>query len=184
MTSPAVRWAGQGLSAGCAGAITGIAAAGSPLPSAAVIPDRLRPLLDETRPVAERDLLLGRETSRPDLDLTTDARPEETKRLLAGWADAIWTQGERFGTIGAKRGDRLYEITTHRAEAYRPDSRKPDVKFGDAVEADLSRRDFTVNAMALSLPEPELIDPFGGAADLAAKRLRTPLSPDESFTVR
>ena len=87
----------------------------------------------------------------------------------------MWTQGERFGTIGADDGGRDFEITTHRAEAYTPDSRKPEVVFADAVEADLSRRDFTVNAMALSLPEPELVDPFGGAADLAAGRLRTPL---------
>ena len=93
----------------------------------------------------------------------------------------MWTQGERFGTIGCRRGGWDFEITTHRAEAYTPDSRKPEVVFADAVEADLSRRDFTVNAMALSLPDPELVDPFGGAADLAAGRLRTPLSPEESF---
>ncbi len=164
----------------------------------AMVPERLRPVLDEARPLAERfaaanhriylvggivrDLLLGRSISAPDLDLTTDARPEETKRLLEGWADSVWTQGERFGTIGARRGDRLVEITTHRAEAYTSDSRKPHVEYADDVEVDLSRRDFTVNAMALSLPDPVLIDPFGGAADLAAGRLRTPLTPDESFT--
>lgn len=163
-----------------------------------MIPERLRPVLAETRPLAERferaghrlylvggivrDLILGRSLDRPDIDLTTDARPEETKRILDGWAEALWTQGERFGTIGAKRGDRAFEITTHRAEAYRPDSRKPDVRFADRIESDLSRRDFTVNAMALALPEPALIDPFGGAADLAAGRLRTPLAPDESFS--
>jgi poly(A) polymerase len=94
----------------------------------------------------------------------------------------VWTQGKRFGTIGLKLGDRTIEITTHRAEAYRPDSRKPEVVFADAIEADLSRRDFTVNAMALSLPDLQLIDPFGGAADLAAGSLRTPLSPEESFS--
>jgi poly(A) polymerase len=94
----------------------------------------------------------------------------------------MWDQGKRFGTIGLKKGGRTYEITTHRAEAYSPDSRKPDVEFSDAIEADLSRRDFTVNAMALRLPSADLIDPFGGLADLAAYRLRTPLSPDESFT--
>jgi poly(A) polymerase len=158
----------------------------------------LTPILDETRPLAERftasgkhlylvggivrDLLAGRPLEQPDIDLTTDARPEETKRLLAGWADALWTQGERFGTIGAKHGDRSFEITTHRAEAYQPDSRKPDVVFADAIEADLSRRDFTVNAMALTLPEPELVDPFDGSADLLVhRRLRTPVGADESF---
>jgi len=163
-----------------------------------VIPDRLQPVLDEVRPLAERfgaagfrtylvggtvrDLLLGRELTR-DFDLTTDAPPDDIERLLVGWADAVWTQGKRFGTIGAKKDGRDLEITTHRAEAYAPDSRKPEVRFSDSVEADLSRRDFTVNAMALSLGgEPTLIDPFDGAVDLATNRLRTPLSPDESFT--
>jgi poly(A) polymerase len=119
-----------------------------------------------------------------DFDATTDARPEETKKILSGWADAVWTQGERFGTIGAKKNGRVYEITTHRAEAYSPDSRKPDVAFADAIDADLSRRDFTVNAMALELTgsEPALIDPYNGAADLIARVLRTPLSPEESFS--
>jgi poly(A) polymerase len=100
------------------------------------------------------------------------------------WADAVWVQGKRFGTIGCRKDGRDFEITTHRAEAYSPDSRKPDVVFGDDIETDLSRRDFTVNAMALSLsrPDPELIDPYGGAVDLATKRLRTPLSPEESFS--
>jgi poly(A) polymerase len=163
------------------------------------VPERLRPVLEQARPLAERfaaedrrlylvggivrDLLVGHELSPSrDIDLTTDARPDETKRIVSDWADAVWTQGERFGTIGCKKGQWQFEITTHRAEAYSPDSRKPDVVFADAVEADLSRRDFTVNAMALSLPDPELIDPFSGAADLAAGRLRTPLSPEESFT--
>ncbi|MBV9254291.1 MAG: CCA tRNA nucleotidyltransferase, partial [Actinobacteria bacterium] len=128
-----------------------------------------------------RDLLAGRQLVQPDIDLTTDARPADTKKLLAGWADDLWTQGEKFGTIGARKGGRSFEITTHRAEAYVPDSRKPTVEYSDAVEADLSRRDFTVNAMALRLPEAELIDPFDGVADLAASRLRTPLAPEESF---
>src|SRR4029079_14774192 len=97
--------------------------------------------------------------------------------VVEGWADAMWNQGERFGTIGVRRGDHEYEITTHRAEAYVPESRKPEVRFSDQIETVLSRRDFTVNAMALSLPDPVLIDPFGGAADLAASRLRTPLAP-------
>ena len=156
-------------------------------------------MLDATRPLAERftqadrrlylvggivrDLLAGREIERPDIDLTTDARPEETKRILDGWADAVWTQGERFGTIGAKRDGRTFEITTHRADAYDPSSRKPEVAFGDDIEADLSRRDFTVNAMALALPEPELIDPFDGRNDLLVdRRLRTPLAPEISFS--
>lgn len=129
-----------------------------------------------------RDLLVGRELAADrDIDLTTDARPEQIKQLVRDLADAVWTQGERFGTIGCKRGEWTFEITTHRAEAYTPDSRKPEVRFADVVETDLSRRDFTVNAMALALPDPELIDPFDGAGDLAAARLRTPLSPEESF---
>ncbi|MEX2659201.1 MAG: CCA tRNA nucleotidyltransferase [Acidimicrobiales bacterium] len=169
-----------------------------------MVPARLQPVLDEVRPVAERlggrghqaylvggsvrDLLLDRDPGR-DFDLTTDARPDDIEAAVRGWADAVWTQGKRFGTIGCRKGGRDFEITTHRAEAYSPDSRKPDVTFADAIEADLSRRDFTVNAMALRVPasadgeqQPELIDPFHGAVDLAAKRLRTPLSPEESFT--
>ena len=164
-----------------------------------MIPDRLRPVLERARPLAERfeeagfrlylvggvvrDLLLGRELGPGrDIDLTTDARPADTKRIVKGWAESVWTQGERFGTIGCRRDGWDYEITTHRAEAYDPDSRKPRVEFAAAIDADLSRRDFTVNAMALALPEPELIDPFGGATDLAAGRLRTPLSPEASFS--
>ena len=163
-----------------------------------VVPDRFTPVLDDLAPLAERfqtagrrlylvggtvrDLILGREPSG-DIDATTDARPDEIKAVLSGWADAVWTQGERFGTIGARHGEQDYEITTHRAEAYTADSRKPEVVFADAVEADLSRRDFTVNAMALEVTtsSPVLVDPFGGAADLAAQVLRTPLSPEESF---
>ena len=116
-----------------------------------------------------------------DLDLTTDARPDETERLVRDWADAMWTQGARFGTIGLRKGDQVYEITTHRAEVYVPESRKPEVTYGDDVITDLSRRDFTINALALRLPDMELIDPFEGLADLAAGRLRTPLDPDISF---
>ncbi len=117
----------------------------------------------------------------PDYDLTTDARPDEIERIVGGWADALWTQGKRFGTIGCRHGGRIYEITTHRAEVYRPDSRKPEVSFGDDIGADLSRRDFTVNALALKLPEMALVDPFDGLGDLAAGRLRTPLDPEVSF---
>jgi poly(A) polymerase len=164
-----------------------------------MIPERLQPLLEETAPLAERfaaagwrlylvggsvrDAILGRPIeSLGDLDFTTDARPDDIENVVSGWADALWDQGRRFGTIGMKKDGRIYEVTTHRAEAYTPESRKPEVQFSDAVEADLSRRDFTVNAMALSLPGAELIDPFGGLADLAGYRLRTPLSPAESFT--
>jgi poly(A) polymerase len=163
-----------------------------------VIPDRLAPLLAETAPIAERfsaagarlylvggvvrDAVLGRNDPCTDLDFTTDALPDATEAILSGWAEAMWTQGKRFGTIGAKINGQKVEITTHRAEAYHPDSRKPDVVFADAVEADLSRRDFTVNAMALSLPDMTLIDPFDGMDDLAAGRLRTPLAAEESFS--
>jgi poly(A) polymerase len=163
-----------------------------------VIPERLQPILDEVRPLAERfenagqriylvggvvrDLVLGRLQPGHDLDLTTDARPERTLELLDGWADAVWTQGQAFGTIGARRRGVTFEVTTHRAEAYRSDSRKPAVVYSDDITVDLSRRDFTVNAMALRLPEPELIDPYGGVTDLATGRLRTPLSPEESFS--
>jgi poly(A) polymerase len=163
-----------------------------------VVPERLRPLITETAELAARfdaaghrlylvggvvrDAILGRLRDDADLDFTTDALPDETEQLVAGIASAVWTQGKRFGTIGLRLGSRRLEITTHRAEAYTPDSRNPSVVFADAVEADLSRRDFTVNAMALSLPELRLIDPFDGAGDLAAHRLRTPLSPEESFS--
>jgi poly(A) polymerase len=165
-----------------------------------VIPERFAPVLAELQPLAERfsaaghrlylvggtvrDLLLGRDVVA-DFDCTTDARPAETKRILTGWGDAVWAQGERFGTIGARHNGRTFEVTTHRAEAYRPGSRKPDVTYADAIEEDLSRRDFTINAMALLIgadTELELIDPFGGAADLATKRLRTPLLPHVSFS--
>lgn len=188
-----------------------------------MVPERLQPLLAETAPLANRflargyrlflvggsvrDAILGRPLAEIDLDFTTNARPDEIEAAVSGWADAVWDQGRRFGTIGCIRAGRRYEITTHRAEAYHPDSRKPSVSFADDVAADLSRRDFTVNAMALDLgvagpgvsgsvdhpgdgpagSEPKvvmatLIDPFGGVEDLAAGRLRTPLSPEESFT--
>jgi poly(A) polymerase len=163
-----------------------------------VIPERLQHLVDETADIAAlfdragkrlylvggivRDALLGRRGDDRDLDFTTDALPDDIEAIVRGWADAVWTQGKRFGTIGAKKGDRSIEITTHRAEAYTPDSRKPEVEFSSEIEADLSRRDFTVNAMALRLPGMEMIDPFDGLADLAAGVLRTPLAPEVSFS--
>jgi poly(A) polymerase len=162
-----------------------------------VVPERLSPLVAETAELAARfvaagrslylvggvvrDAILDRLSPGHDLDFTTDADPDLVEQLIAGWADAVWLQGKRFGTVGARRGERTYEITTHRAEAYRPDSRKPEVRFSSSVETDLSRRDFTVNAMALRVPDLELVDPFAGVADLAARRLRTPLTPQESF---
>jgi poly(A) polymerase len=127
-----------------------------------------------------RDALLGR--LGPDLDFTTSARPEQVERLIAGWADAVWDIGREFGTIGARKGDWRIEITTFRAEAYDPDSRKPAVTYGDTLEGDLGRRDFTVNALAVNLPGTELVDPFGGLTDLAAGVLRTPARPEDSFT--
>ncbi|MGC8463281.1 MAG: CCA tRNA nucleotidyltransferase [Acidimicrobiales bacterium] len=170
-----------------------------------VLPERVRPLVDATTELSERfeaagyalylvggsvrdAIVAGSLPDRTgsgglddDLDFTTNARPDEIERLVSGWADAVWTQGKRFGTIALLHAGRRYEITTHRAEAYEPTSRKPDVAFGDRVEDDLVRRDFTVNAMALRLPDLELIDPYGGLADLAAHRLATPLDPTVAF---
>jgi poly(A) polymerase len=164
------------------------------------VPERFRPYVEATEEVARRFAAAGRSlslvggsvrdalfpgptgTASPhDLDLTTDALPAETERLVQGWADDIWTQGERFGTIGCRKGTQVYEITTYRAEVYVPESRKPEVTFGEDLAVDLSRRDFTMNALALRLPDMELIDPFDGLGDLAAGRLRTPLDPEISF---
>ncbi len=166
-----------------------------------MIPERFRPVLAEIAPLTERfaaaghrlylvggtvrDLLLGDvDLSALDFDATTDARPDQIKACLHGWADAIWTQGERFGTIGAKRGERVYEITTHRADVYHDESRKPDVAFAERIEEDLARRDFTINALALELTAdtPVLVDPHDGAIDLMTRTLRTPLAPEESFS--
>ncbi|HEX6150155.1 MAG TPA: CCA tRNA nucleotidyltransferase [Nocardioides sp.] len=127
-----------------------------------------------------RDALLGRPVT--DLDLTTSARPEETERLVAGWAEAVWDIGRAFGTIGLRRGDWHLEITTYRADSYDPSSRKPAVDYGDSLEGDLLRRDFTVNAMAISIPDRAFTDPFGGIVDLAHRRLRTPGRPEDSFS--
>jgi poly(A) polymerase len=127
-----------------------------------------------------RDAMLGRMST--DLDLTTSARPETTERLVRGWADAVWDVGREFGTIGCRKGPWTVEITTYRSEAYDPTSRKPDVAYGDTLDGDLGRRDFTVNAMALRLPEREFADPFGGIVDLAHQVLRTPGRPEDSFS--
>ena len=166
-----------------------------------MVPERFDPVLAQLAPLAERfaasghrlylvggtvrDLMADMARDDFDLDLTTDARPPDIKAAVDGWADAVWTQGERFGTIGAKRHDRIYEITTFRAESYSDASRKPHVTYADEIEVDLGRRDFTVNAMALELTggrTPTLVDPHGGADDLDRRMLRTPLGPDISFS--
>jgi poly(A) polymerase len=126
-----------------------------------------------------RDAFLDREIG--DVDITTDARPDVVEATVRGWADSVWLQGQRFGTVGCEKNGERFEITTFRADVYRPDSRKPEVTYAADVETDLSRRDFTVNAMALALDDPHLVDPFGGLTDLAARVLRTPLSPEVSF---
>ena len=128
-----------------------------------------------------RDAILGRLGN--DLDFTTDAHPLESKKILKVWAENVWDTGIAFGTIAAKLGDTTVEVTTYRTESYDEESRNPDVEFGDSIEGDLSRRDFTVNSMALELTtnSPEFIDPFGGIEDLAMKVLRTPASATQSF---
>jgi poly(A) polymerase len=126
-----------------------------------------------------RDALLGR--LGQDLDFTTDARPDDIERLITGWAEAIWDVGREFGTIAAQKSGLTLEITTYRSESYDPASRKPEVMFGDSLEGDLVRRDFTVNAMAFTLPDHSFVDPHGGLRDLAAKRLMTPGTPKSSF---
>ncbi len=128
-----------------------------------------------------RDAFLDRARPDSDIDITTDARPDVIERVVKGWADSVWLQGERFGTVGCEKNGDPFEITTFRAEIYRDDSRKPEVTFSDDLNTDLSRRDFTINAIAIALDEPELFDPHDGLGDLAARRLRTPLSPEVSF---
>ena len=129
-----------------------------------------------------RDAILGRLGN--DLDFTTDAHPHETKKILKEWADNVWDTGIVFGTVAGKRDETTVEVTTYRTEKYEESSRKPDVEFGDTIEGDLSRRDFTVNAMALELTteKPEFIDPFGGIEDLTKRILRTPASAEQSFS--
>jgi poly(A) polymerase len=126
-----------------------------------------------------RDAFLGRES--PDLDLTTSASPEETEAILAAWANTHWDVGRAFGTIGARKGHHVVEVTTYRADAYDRVTRKPVVAFGDNLPDDLVRRDFAVNAMAMRLPSLEFVDPHHGLADLAARILRTPAAPEVSF---
>ena len=132
-----------------------------------------------------RDLLLRRKSH--DLDFCTSARPEQFEPILRHWGrDGFWDMGRKFGTLGALRrradgSEVSVEVTTYRSDTYDPTSRKPEVNFGDTLEGDLSRRDFTVNAMALRVPDLEFVDPFGGANDLNRKLLRTPASPEQSF---
>ncbi len=129
-----------------------------------------------------RDAILGRLGN--DLDFTTDAKPAQTKKILESWADAVWEIGAEFGTIAARKGDIEVEITTYRSESYDPNSRKPDVQFGESIEADLKRRDFTINAMALELTTqpPTFIDLFNGITDLQNKVIKTPGKPEDSFS--
>jgi len=166
------------------------------------VPPRLQPLLAPGAPAQRvaaaltdagyqcylvggslRDALMGRERSGgAEFDFATDARPEAIEKLLRPIGRGVVLVGARFGTVSAIVDDVPCEVTTFRSDVYHPESRKPEVVFGDDIETDLSRRDFSVNAMALRLPDPLLIDPFEGAVDLAEGRLRTPLSPDVSFT--
>jgi len=127
-----------------------------------------------------RDAMLGRRQN--DLDFATSARPVRTEELLTGWADTIWDMGRAFGTIGCRKGAWNVVITTYRSEAYDPTSRKPTVDFGDTLAGDLGRRDFTVNAMAVVVPDRTFEDPFGGIVDLGHRVLRTPGKPEDSFS--
>ncbi len=167
---------------------------------AVVIPERMRWLVDPALPPMQlgelfaaagyeiylvggsvRDAFLER-TKEFDYDFATDARPDTVEKLLSGWADSVYTVGKTFGTIGAIKDGYDVEVTTFRREVYRDDSRKPHVDYSDTIEEDLSRRDFTVNAMAISFPGLEPVDPYGGTADLAARLLRTPLAPEVAFS--
>lgn len=164
-----------------------------------MVPDfaALRPITAELTPVVDaflaggfelhvvgglvRDLAGNRSVDLVDIDLATDAEPDQVRALLGGRVDSLWRQGERFGTIGVAIGTRKIEITTYRAEVYQPDSRKPAVRFSRDLGTDLSRRDFTINAMAATLPDLQLVDPFDGMGDLQEGVLRTPLDPAISF---
>ena len=129
-----------------------------------------------------RDAILGRLGN--DLDFTTDAHPKDCEKILNKWADSVWDIGAAFGTVAGKKGDITVEITTYRSESYEADSRKPNVEFGKTIEADLSRRDFTINAMALELTtdEPTFIDLYNGVGDLQGKLIKTPGKPEDSFS--
>ena len=129
-----------------------------------------------------RDAILGRLGN--DLDFTTDAHPKDCEKILNKWADSVWDIGAAFGTVAGKKGDITVEITTYRSESYEADSRKPNVEFGKTIEADLSRRDFTINAMALELTtdEPTFIDLYNGVDDLQSKLIKTPGKPEDSFS--
>lgn len=127
-----------------------------------------------------RDLFLQQQAT--DLDFTTNATPDETLAVVKNWADTTWEIGKEYGTIGVRKGNEMVEITTYRADAYNPDSRKPQVAFGRKLEDDLFRRDFTINSMALRLPSLELVDPFGGLQDLHRGIIRTPGTAEDSFS--
>ena len=127
-----------------------------------------------------RDAFLGRKA--PDLDFTTDARPDDIIKVLKPYVDAHWDIGREFGTIGARVGEDQIEITTYRADKYEPESRKPEVAFGNSLDEDLFRRDFTINSMALRLPSKTFVDPFDGLKDLLAGVIRTPGKPEDSFS--
>ncbi|HEV7908260.1 MAG TPA: CCA tRNA nucleotidyltransferase [Pseudonocardiaceae bacterium] len=126
-----------------------------------------------------RDAILERPSN--DLDFTTDARPAQVQRILSGWADAVWDTGIAFGTVGARKRGTTVEITTFRADTYDRVTRNPEVIFGDTIEGDLLRRDFTVNAMAFELAQHRFVDPTGGEQALAEGVLDTPATPQESF---
>ncbi|HEX3731839.1 MAG TPA: CCA tRNA nucleotidyltransferase, partial [Mycobacteriales bacterium] len=127
-----------------------------------------------------RDAVLGRPTN--DTDLCTDAVPDVVVGLIDDWAEATWTTGIAFGTVGAARHGERVEITTFRADSYDRVSRNPEVRYGRSLVDDLARRDFTINAMAVSVPDRRFTDPYGGLVDLAERRLRTPGAPTESFS--
>jgi len=126
-----------------------------------------------------RDVLLGEQPG--DLDLTTDATPDQVLSITRGWADRTWEVGIAFGTVGLRKGDVIFEITTYRSEQYGRTSRKPDVRYGTSLEEDLRRRDFTINAMAARLPGYDFADPYHGFDALREKVLRTPGPPEQSF---
>jgi poly(A) polymerase len=164
-----------------------------------MIPDRLRWLVEPSSPSHElatrfrqaghelllvggsvRDAFLER--AHDDLDFASDAHPDQIKQVVRDWADSVHTVGEAFGTVDVRKANFHAQITTFRREVYRDESRKPVVEYSTELEEDLSRRDFTINAMAIRLPEVELVDPYGGMADLAARLLRTPLDPKVAFS--